>query len=336
MNNEELNTEQVEEAKENNQLDINELLPGAAPIEKPNLEATPYDKVIEEARLAFMKKYSAGRRNSYIAMGVVLALAIGSVVCISMNGMALKIVGWSLVGVAIVGMLLYYILTRNSLPKATKDYIAIVNEQLNTRNFADTRYTEVSTDKAEKVELSEPISDGIYLNLTNIASRNVINGKFDGRTFKVADMGLYKGQGRKRETSFVGKYYTYPNDLHFEGRYIIVHKGNNPVDLPDDLTELVPLIEDGDFIIYGKEGNKPASDLGQKFIDKIKAIAIERHLLHLNVVVWSGRTAVYASYDDSIMALPYEKPFDKEPNEQFAKDMLSIFNASTLVVEKEK
>ena len=334
MENEEVKTEQV---SENSQLDVNEMLPGASPIEKPNPDAREYDKVIEDARLAFAKKYSNGRRNSYIAMGVVLVLAVASVICITMEALALKILGWSLVGVAIVGMILFYIFTRNTLPKATKEYIAVVNEQLNMRNFSDTRYSEVTTDSTEKVELSEPVSDGIYLNLNNIASRNVINGKFDGRTFKVADMGVYTGQGRARQSCFVGKYISYTNDLHFEGRYLIVHKGTKEiVDLPNDLDGLVALVNDGDFTIYGKEGNKVAGDLSQKFIDKIKAVAVERHLLNLNVVVWSGRTTVYASYDDQIMALPYEKPFNKDPNEQYAKDLLAIFNALALLVNKEK
>ena len=332
MDNEEL---KVEEAVENKQLDMNEILPGASPVEKPVEGSLSYDKVIEEARLAFMGKYKAGRRNSYIAMAVVLALAVTSVIFITMEGMVFKIIGWSCVGTALLGMIIFYILTKNNLPRATKEYIAVVNEQLNCRNFSDTRYSEVSTDSSEKIELSEPVSDGIYQGLNNIASRNVINGKFDGRTFKVADMGVYTGQGRQRASAFVGKYFTYTNDLHFESRYIIVHKGETPVDLPSDLEDLVPLIDEGNFIIYGKEGNKPVGDLSQKFIDKIKAVKIENHLLNLNVVIWSGRTTVYASYDDQIMALPYEKQFNKEPNEQYAKDLLAVYSALALLTNKE-
>lgn len=328
--------EKVEEKQSEVKEDINDMLPGAEPINKPEKDARDYGEVVEEARLAFMKKYKAGRRNSYIAMGVVMLLAIGSVICITMSVPAVKIVGWVLVGVAVVGMLIFYILTRNSLPKATKDYIKVVNDQFNIRNFSDTRFSDVSTDKNEKFELADPVSDSVYNGLNNIASRNVINGKFDGRSFKAGDLGLYSGSGRQRTSAFVGKYIKYPNDLHFEGRYVLVSKGKTPVDQPNYLDDLVPLVEDDTFVIYGKAGNTPKSDLTQRFIDFVKKIEIDEFLLNLNIVVWGGASAAYASYSDQVMTLPYQDVFDKKANEEYAKDLLDILNALSLLVKKEK
>ncbi len=328
--------EEVKEEKAEEVKDMNALLPGATPIEKPTPETPAYEDSIEEARLAFTKKFKVGRRNSYIAMGVLLLLAVGAVVCIGMNGMGWKIAGWSLVGTAVVGMLLYYILTRNIVPNATKEYISVVNYQLNMRNYADNRFTDVSTDKNEKIELADPISDAIFKDLNHIASRNVINGHFVGRSFKVADLGVYSGQGRSRTSAFVGKYISYPNDLHFEGRYILVSKGVAPVDLPTDIEDLVVLSEEDNFVIYGKEGNKPASDLGKDFLESIKKIRVENHLLNVDVVIWGGHTSIYASYDDKIMTLPYQEKYDKEPNEQFANNLIAYFEALALLVKKEK
>ena len=326
----------VEETQKPEQEDINSIFPGATPIEKPSKDAPAYDDVIEQARLAFSKVIKKNRIASYIAMAVVLALAVGAVILIGMQYMALKIVGWSLVGTAVVGMLVFYIVTRQIVPNATKEYIAVVNKQMNMRNFMDGQFTEVSTDKNEKMELADPISDAIYSNLNNIASRNVINGKFCSRSFKVADMGLYSGAGKQRASAFVGKYMSYPNDLHFEGRYILVFKGQVPTDLPTDISDLVVLHEGDDMLVYGKEGNKLEQDLGKDFLKEIKKVSIERHLLNLNVVIWSGHTAAYASYDDQIMTLPYEKEFDNSPNEQYAKNLLSLFDALSLLVKKEK
>ena len=343
MEKEELQEEVVQEnkepevaPKEEQQEDINNLFPGATPIEKPSKDSPAYEDVIEEARLAFSKVIKKNRIASYIAMGVVLAFAVGSVVLIGMAQMALKIVGWVLVGVAVVGMLVFYIVSRNIVPSATKAYIEVVNEQMNKRNFIDTQFSEASTDKKEKMDLADPISDAIYSNISNIASRNVINGKFAGRTFKVADMGLYSGAGKQRASAFVGKYMTYPNDLHFEGRYILVFKGQVPTDLPTDINDLAVLHEGDDMLVYGKEGNKYEADLGKDFLKEIKKVSIERHLLNLNVVVWSGHSAAYASYDDKIMTLPYQENYDKEPNEQYANNLLQIYNSLKLLTKKEK
>ena len=340
MLDQELETKEVVEEEKNEKeakdTDINDMLPTGNPIEKPAEDARDYGEVIEEARQVFWKKYKAGRRNSYISMAVVMALAIASVIFITMSAMYFKIIGWSLIGTAVVGMLVFYIATRNIMPNATKEYIAIVNDQFNTRNFSDTRFSDVTIDKNEKVELSDSISDGIYQNLNNIASRNVVNGKFDGRTFRVADMGVYTGQGKNRQSAFVGKYMTYTNDLHFEGRYIITVKGKTPVDLPSDIEDLELLINEGDFLLYGKSGSKPSSDLTQKFIDKIKKIETNKHLLTFNVVVWGGHSSVYASFDDEIMTLPYEKPFDKSANEQYAHDLYAFYDTLALLNKKEK
>ncbi len=330
------NQEPEEEKVEEQQEDINNIFPGAAPIEKPSKDAPAYDDVIEQARLAFSKVIKKNRIASYIAMAVVLLFAVGAVILIGMAQMALKITGWVLVGTALVGMLVFYIVTRNIVPHATKEYIAVVNQQMNMRNFMDGQYTEVSTDKNEKMDLADPVSDAIYTNISNIASRNVINGKFNGRTFKVADMGLYSGAGKQRTSAFVGKYVSYPNDLHFEGRYILVFKGQVPTDLPSDINDLVILHEGDDMLVYGKEGKKYESDLGKEFLKEIKKISIEKHLLNLNVVIWSGHSAAYASYDDKIMTLPYQENYDKEPNEQYANDLLRVFNSLTLLVNKEK
>ena len=341
MEKDQLNEEVVqepEEVKEPEQAeDINNIFPGATPIEKPTIDTPAYDDAIEQARLAFMKVIKKNRIASYIAMGVVMALAIASVICIGMKGpMVWRIVGWSLVVTAVVGMLVFYIVSRNIVPTATKEYIKIVNEQMNMRNFMDGQFTNVSTDKNEKMELSDPISDAIYSNVTNIASRNVINGLFCGRTFKVADMGLYSGAGKSRASAFVGKYMQYPNDLHFEGRYILVFEGQVPTDLPTDINDLVVLHEGDDYLVYGKEGNKYEKDLGKEFLKSISKVSVERHLLNLNVVIWSGHSAAYASYDDQIMTLPYQQNYNKESNEQYADNLLQIFNSLALLVNKEK
>lgn len=332
----ELKENEVKQEAEVETPSVDELLENKTVIEKPSAESDPYYEVIEKARLAFNKKYAASRRNSYIAMGLVLAIAIASVIFITRPEQGFKIAGWACIGTAVVGMLTYYIITRNSLPNATQDYIEVVNKNLNSRNFSDQRFADVVTDKNEKLELADAISDGIYKGLNNIASRNVIEGHFEGRSFRVGDCGLYSGAGRNRASLFVGKHISYPNELHFENRYILVMKGESAVDLPNDIDDLKPIIEEDNFIVYGKEDSKPAGDLGKDFLNAIRRVKVEKHLLNLNIVIWSGHSAVYASYDDAIMTLPFQKPYDKEINEQYADNLVDIFEALALLAKKEK
>ena len=333
---EEVVSEEKTEAVEIERKESENTLSKEVAIEKPDSNAMDYGEVIEKARLDFIKSYKVSRRNSYIAMGVVFLFAVASVIFITLNQVAFKIVGWSLVGAAVLGMLIYYIVTRNSLPNKTKEYIAVVNENLNKQNFSNSLITEARTDKAEKMDLADVLTDSLYKNLNNIASRNVVNGRYDGRTFKVADVGLYSGVGRNRLAVFVGKYVAMPNDVHFEGRYIINIRGEKPVDLPTDTDDLVELVNKDDLIIYGKDGNKPASDLGKEFINSVKEIRLNKTLLNFNLVIWGGHSSAYLSYEDSIMTLPFDKPFDRDANEVFHKNLVDVLEMFNLLTKKEK
>lgn len=323
----------AEEAKE---IIKEELTSNAVAIEKPDPNEMPYDQAIEKARLDFQKFFKKGRTRGYIIMGAVMLVAVASVVLVTRSEMALKIVGWSLVGAALVGMIVYYIVTRNSMPNATKDYIALVNKELNTRNFKDQRLVDVTVDATEKLDLSEMMTDAVYKGVTNIASRNVINGKFNDRSFKVGDLGLYAGAGRSRTSYFVGKYLGYPNDLHFENRIIITKKGKNPVDLPSDLEDLAVLFEEEDLTIYGKAETKYESILGKEFLKKIKGLEVSGSLLGFSIVIWGGHTASYFSYDDQVMSLPFEHPFKADANEKYADDLMVQLDAFALLLKKEK
>ena len=45
---------------------------------------------------------------------------------------------------------------------------------------------------------------------------------------------------------------------------------------------------------------------------------------NINIAVWAGHSAAYLSYDDAVMAIPFDKPFDYEGFEQSCKDVDSI------------
>lgn len=310
----------------------NEISGNAVAIEKPNTDDVPYDQAIETARLNFHKYFKKGRNRSYIIMAIVMVVAVASVILVTQQNMALKITGWSLVGAALVGMIVYYIVTRNSMPNATKDYIALVNKELNQRNFKDTRMVDVTVDPKEKIDLSDVMTDAVFKGVNNIASRNVINGKFKDRSFRVGDLGLYSGAGRNRTSCFVGKYLSYPNDLHFENRIVITKKGKNPVDLPSDIEDLAVLLEEENLFIYGKEGLKYESILGKEFVANIKNLEVDGSLLGFTIVIWGGHSAAYFSYDDTVMSLPFEKEFKAAPNEKYANDLIVLLeNFSSLL-----
>ena len=106
-----------ENIKENEQTEVKEEAPVVE--EQPVVEKT-YDRVIEDARKELYKSYTMSRRVSNILMFVVVAAIVGIMFLVINNNQVLKIVGYSLAGALLVGMILYYVLTRKNFPNFLK------------------------------------------------------------------------------------------------------------------------------------------------------------------------------------------------------------------------
>ena len=296
-------------------------------VEKPEAEDRDYAEKVEFQRSELFKEYKKSKNLSSISMIVVLALAVGAVVLITRDPFVCKVIGWVLVGIAVVGMILFYVLTHNKFPNKTKDYIKDITYILNQRNFDNQLFTKVQYNSKEKVETGDITCDVAYKDFSQVSSRNVVKGRFDNHSFQCADLALYgEGPKRSKTTLFVGKYITIQNDLHFEGRYVLVSKLANPVDLPNATGDLTVLFEDDLHVIYGPENGKYNEDLGREFVSKVNKIKVGEGLINLIVVVWAGHTAAYASYNDDVMSIPFDKSFSREANEKFRANLFEILS----------
>ena len=99
-------------------------------IEEPNLdneapqEEKPYNVAIEDARKELFASYSKTRKISNIIMFVVLAAIVGIMFLVMNNNPVLRYIGFGCGGALIVGMVVYYLLTRKKFPNKTRDYIS--------------------------------------------------------------------------------------------------------------------------------------------------------------------------------------------------------------------
>ena len=286
----------------------------------------PYQVKIEEARKVLFKNYSNQRRISNILMFVILAAIVGVMFMVMSNNNVLKIVGYSLGGAILVGMILYYVLTRKNFPNKTRDYIMFVSDILREKQF-DEDYKDIKYNPEEKFELTDFTSDGVYKEATGVNSRNIVRAEYKGHHITYGEAALTRPSTRKQQVPplFVGKYITLPNDLEFDGRFVIVLKNpKQPYDLPNAVDDLTVLEEKEDMVVYGPEGADIHKTLKGNFLNELRKIKIEEHLFNLNVVVWGGHSAAYLSYDDAIMAIPFDKPFNQQAFEQSIDDVNAI------------
>jgi len=330
--------EKVEEVKEETKdLSLTQTLVMAknAPqdIEKESPEFK-YAEEVEKMRADLMKGYKTNKRASNIGMVIAFALLVTAIILVSQkNNQACLIAGYVVAGVALVGLITYYALTKNKFPNLTKKYIDEVTLAINRHVFNDQKFTEMKFYKAEKEDKAEVMADRVYKDISDVGSRNVNKGLFNKHHFSVSELATYKlGDKKKKELTFLGKYIASANDLHFEGRIIIV-KSNyaKPSDLPTDI-EGMEVAEWGELKIYFEEGSKDYENiLGKKFIANVEKYIIDEYLLNVNIVIWGGRTAAYLSYEDAVVALPFDKPYDDKATEKFTGDLVNTLTNFNLL-----
>jgi len=292
----------------------------------------PYNEVIEEARKDLFKAYSTSRKVSNILMFVVVAAICGIMFLILSNNQILKIVGYCLAGALVVGMIVYYVLNRKKLPNKIKEYVPFVMKTLNDQIFNADGFEDIKSNPEEKLAMDDLIGDSVYKDASGINSRNVIRGAYRGHHFLYAEAALIRPSSKKQQVPplFVGKYISVPNQMKFDGRFIFTFKNpKSPVDLPNDIDDLVLLEDKDDFSVYGLENANYHDVIDNKILSQLKKLEIKDHLLNVNVVFWGGHTAVYLSYDDPVLSVPFEKEFDKAAFEQTLVDFNICLNAIT-------
>ena len=291
-----------------------------------------YYDAIEVERQKLLKSYTISRRVSNILMFVVVAAICGIMFMIISNNNILKIVGYCLAGALVVGMVVFFIVNRNKLPNKVKEYVPFVAKTLNDQVFSSNGFEEIKADYEEKLQMDDLIGDGVYVEASGINSRNVVRGTYKGHHFTYAEAALLRPSSRKQQNPplFVGKYISVPNQLKFDGRFIFNFKNpKQPLDTPNAINDLVVLEEKDEFVVYGLENANYHDVIDNKILSQLKKLSVEGHLLNVNAVFWGGHTAVYLSYDDPILSVPFEKPFDHEAFEQSVKDLLICLDAIT-------
>ena len=287
----------------------------------------PFFDITEEERKKLFKSYKSASLRNNIIMVVTVAAFIGAFIAIT-KGQIGQIIGWVLIGVTISALVAYYLVTRNTYPRLSKQYFYDFWKLSNEFLFNQEGFDKCQIDAAEKYQLDDLVADRVYKDSTDIASRNIVRGEYFGKPFVFGEAALYRpgGKKRSREVQFVGRHASFENKYNFEGRYVLnIKKSEKPLDLPNDIEDLEILLQDGDFILYGEKGRNYKKDLGEEVISQLKELKLEGALLNINIAFWKGKTVCYLSYDDVIVAIPFQSEINSEAYEFEKRDIEHVF-----------
>ena len=325
LSNEETPVEEVSAEEETNQQE-NQVVE----IQKPSPDSKPYHEVVEDERKVLMGQQKKSSRLSTLSIILVMAFSITGIFLLQVNA----IISYVLMGLAIITLITFSIIIRRVARPDIQGYIVKASTAINEFTFADNRFTNVKYDPSDKLELQDVATDGAFLDLARTASRNIVEGQFNGRSFKVCEAAFFKApQGKKQVPVFIGKYLSLTNDLHFEGRIVLVSKGETDADIPDGLEDLVQVENEGKFFAYAPNENS-YKELNKKFIKAIKEIEVKEHLMNLTVILWAGRTIVYASYDDATITLPFYEQYQENTAVQYRQNLIDFLEAAQLLIKE--
>ena len=315
---------------EEEQAKLNESLE-AYPLEKPIYDPS-FDQQVEEKRGNIFKTYKKSRLINNIIMFGIVAVFVVSIIFMTQFSWG-TLVGGIMIGVTIAGLIVYYILTRNLFPNTTKEYIEAFTHISDNYVFDNEGFSDCTLYFKKRYALADSLPDRVYKGVVDLASRNIVSGKFNKVEFTCGELALYEAGTKKyqKKVLFVGKYITLENKLHFQDRYIINIQGEKDTDRPTDVEDLVKLVEVNRFVIWGKEGSKPEEDLGKDFIESLKSIDCVNSLLNVNIALWAGHTAAYLSYDDHIAAIPFDKAINADSYIQLKKNIKDVLSILTTI-----
>ncbi|MFA5422018.1 MAG: hypothetical protein WC344_04510 [Bacilli bacterium] len=326
--------------EENKQLDAVEEKPSEEKAPEPIIEEIPptpepepieYEtdnlKNIEAARTIFLKQY---KLQNYVKW------------LVSFGALALIVVGWLVllpiktylaiiaIGVSLAMILAYNFFIRRYLNGKMKTYFEIFYKNTTEFVFEGEKYTEVNFNVEGKIEPVQFTENNIYKDVIQVGSRNLTTYKYDGMPISVCDAAGQTKGAKQLVPVFVGKYFMAENSYDGEEPIVIYLKGNAKSLPPTNVADLTVVSDDGTMGIYSNSRD------ALKFVNKKVQVALRKIetddiLIDVAIAIQKGKTFVCAGYDDILMVLPLEKPFNPKATRSYKDDLSAISDFIYLV-----
>jgi hypothetical protein len=282
-------------------------------------------QAIETARISFFKVYKHENMVKWIVTGAILAVILGTWLGVQFSELGKSNYGTVtvlvVVAVAVIGLGVYSVLFRKKLDKAMKAYFAEYYNHNNHYVYGD-QISSLTGTVDDKLDAAMFNAAGLYKNVAKVGSRDCLHYVYKGKSIVSADAaGQVNGQ-KSLQTCFVGKFIAVPNTN--EGAEIIIYLKGNKRALPPTTLDSYQVLEDSKtMVIYGPADGKKL--LTHAVRQALAAIDTNATLVDVAISVKRGMTYIAMGYEDDLMVLPMDKPFNPAPTSELKKDMAQIF-----------
>jgi uncharacterized membrane protein (DUF485 family) len=282
-------------------------------------------QAIETARVNFFKIYKKQNLIKWIVTGIILVAILGTWLGVTLTGNGTQ--NWAtvtilvVVAVAVIGLGVYSVMFRKKLDKAMKGYFADYYTHNNHYVFGD-QISSLTGTVDDKLDAAMFNAAGLYKNVAKVGSRDCLHFVYKGKSIVMADAaGQINGQ-KSLQTCFVGKFIAVPNVN--EGAEIIIYLKGNKRALPPTTLDNYQVLEDGKtMVVYGPADGKKI--LTHAVREALAAIDTDATLVDVAISVKRGMTYIAMGYEDNLMVLPMDKPFNPAPTMELKKNMSQVF-----------
>lgn len=294
---------------------------------------------IEKARVAFYKEYKK-------INGIKIALSVVGLAIIILfwilpnalkwggdNSVVPMVVSLSVAAgvLALLGVMSFF--TRKANDKRVKTYFGVLYENLNQYIFSGIPAENIQGKVEDKISKDEFAACGMYPGASSIGSRDNITFTYHDMDCALADAAAQKEAGKAMQTVFVGKYLRTTNNFQGkEGGLVIYFRGNKRA-LPPEILPKLNLLEKNKFYkIYGDPSDKKY--LTPKIRSMLKEIHTNKVLVDVAIAIKPGKTYFALGYEDSLMVLPMQKPFNPGPTREYKEELATFLELAYAFYEK--
>lgn len=296
---------------------------------KPAYDSEDLQK-IEDARVEFLQQYRSGNRAKSILFFIVMFVLVATFIVVpNVSGGA----AWGLpvmIGVAVVslaGVLTYSYLTRKKMTQKMREYFSVFYGNLNNYVFGSKSFDKVVFENPGKIEDHLFTDSLLYKDILEVRSRGATTFEFEGKPILVCDCaGSIKDDKRVRPV-FVGKYLVTGNQYKGKKPVYIYIKGDERALPPTNLDEVKVVKDDKTMTVYS-DNSKWDKEISAKALKIINSLKTNKELVDISISIQPGTTYIALGYDDPLMVVPLDRPFDQNPVKIYKKDILKACQLS--------
>lgn len=298
---------------------------------KAKVETYQYDDPdlsgIENERLAFYAVYKKSNVIKWIVTAVCLVLIIAGWIVPSMipaladNSSVSFYITIGVVLVSLVVLLVFMSVYKKKVDAAMKIYFNRYYSYTNHFVFGD-KVQNVTGGIDNKLDPALFGKAHLYKDVYKVGSRECLTFTYRNHHVVEADAAAQiKGQ-KTLQTVFVGKFIS--TDNAYTGPEIIIYfKGNKRALPPTNLDGRNVLEDSRTMVVYAD------SDAKRFFTHPVRealaAFDTNATFVDMAISVEPGLTSIAMGYEDNLMVLPLEKPFNPAPTRQLQSDLVKVF-----------